>query len=188
MTAPVRRAITPFVSCRTTHRSILNRGTPPSTAAAQVPGPAGVGPVAIRYFDRPVDGVSVAETANFRILSNQPRELIEKVAQVAEQTRAAMQRKWFGTESEDWNPRCDLHLYASGQEYHVATRMPLDSPGHSTISTDRGRVVARRNIIDGRNALVPDLWREAGWEYLAPGVAVEPAPRAGRNSAGAWTR
>jgi hypothetical protein len=36
-------------------------------------------------------------------------------------------------------------------------------------------VVAQRNIIDGRNALAPDRWREAGWEYRAPGVAAGPA-------------
>ena len=31
--------------------------------------------------------------------------------------------------------------------------------------------VARRNIIDARNVLDPDRWREAGWEYRALGVA-----------------
>ncbi|MBO0878276.1 MAG: UDP-glucose/GDP-mannose dehydrogenase family protein [Pseudonocardia sp.] len=32
-----------------------------------------------------------------------------------------------------------------------------------------GKVVAKRNIVDGRNALDPDLWREAGWTYRALG-------------------
>jgi UDPglucose 6-dehydrogenase len=36
--------------------------------------------------------------------------------------------------------------------------------------------VARRNIIDARNVLDPSLWREAGWDYQALGVA-EPAQR-----------
>ena len=35
-------------------------------------------------------------------------------------------------------------------------------------------LVARRNI-DGRNALDPDRWRGAGWQYRAPGVAARPA-------------
>jgi UDPglucose 6-dehydrogenase len=30
-------------------------------------------------------------------------------------------------------------------------------------------VVAQRNIVDGRNALDPDLWRDAGWVYRALG-------------------
>jgi UDPglucose 6-dehydrogenase len=34
-------------------------------------------------------------------------------------------------------------------------------------------VVARRNIIDGRNALSPRLWRDAGWNYRALGVMSE---------------
>jgi UDPglucose 6-dehydrogenase len=32
-----------------------------------------------------------------------------------------------------------------------------------------GKVVARRNIVDGRNALDPDLWRAASWHYRALG-------------------
>jgi UDPglucose 6-dehydrogenase len=38
-----------------------------------------------------------------------------------------------------------------------------------------GGIVARRNIIDARNALDPVLWREAGWEYRALGVAEDTA-------------
>ncbi len=36
--------------------------------------------------------------------------------------------------------------------------------------------VARRNIIDARNALDPGPWRAAGWEFRALGVAEEAAP------------
>ena len=32
-----------------------------------------------------------------------------------------------------------------------------------------GRLVSRRRIIDGRNALSPAKWQNAGWTYLAPG-------------------
>ena len=32
-----------------------------------------------------------------------------------------------------------------------------------------GTVVARKAVIDGRNALDPQLWREAGWTYRALG-------------------
>jgi len=45
--------------------------------------------------------------------------------------------------------------------------------------------VARRNIIDARNALDPVLWREAGWEYRALGVAEDAADRA-RQDASPW--
>ena len=36
-------------------------------------------------------------------------------------------------------------------------------------------IVARRNIVDGRNVLDPALWRAAGWNYRALGVAIGPA-------------
>jgi UDPglucose 6-dehydrogenase len=36
-------------------------------------------------------------------------------------------------------------------------------------------VVARRNIVDGRNVLDPVLWSDAGWNYRALGVARYPA-------------
>jgi UDPglucose 6-dehydrogenase len=39
-------------------------------------------------------------------------------------------------------------------------------------------VVAHRNIVDGRNALDPDMWRNAGWVYRALG---RPRPSAPRN-------
>ena len=32
-----------------------------------------------------------------------------------------------------------------------------------------GQVVAKRNIVDGRNALAADPWRDAGWSYRALG-------------------
>jgi len=32
-----------------------------------------------------------------------------------------------------------------------------------------GRVVARRRVLDGRNALDPERWRSAGWTYRALG-------------------
>jgi UDPglucose 6-dehydrogenase len=38
--------------------------------------------------------------------------------------------------------------------------------------------VARRNIIDARNALDPVPWREAGWEYRALGVGEDAAAQA----------
>jgi len=34
-----------------------------------------------------------------------------------------------------------------------------------------GKAVARRNIVDGRNALVAGRWRDTGWHYRALGVA-----------------
>jgi hypothetical protein len=46
-----------------------------------------------------------------------------------------------------------------------------------------GGLVARRNIIDARNALDPGTWREVGWNYRALGVADDAGPA--RRSVGA---
>ena len=35
-----------------------------------------------------------------------------------------------------------------------------------------GKTVAERKIVDGRNTLVPEVWREAGWDYRALGRPV----------------
>lgn len=48
-------------------------------------------------------------------------------------------------------------------------------PEFAGLSPDRlGNVVARRNIIDGRNVLDPAAWRSAGWEYRALGASQVP--------------
>ena len=39
---------------------------------------------------------------------------------------------------------------------------------------DLETIVAQRNMVDGRNVLDPDLWRTAGWNYRALGVALPP--------------
>ena len=39
---------------------------------------------------------------------------------------------------------------------------------------DLETVVAQRNMVDGRNVLDPDLWRTAGWNYRALGLALPP--------------
>jgi UDPglucose 6-dehydrogenase len=41
--------------------------------------------------------------------------------------------------------------------------------------SDLGKVVAQRNIADGRNALDPDRWLAAGWRYRALGRPASPA-------------
>jgi hypothetical protein len=107
-------------------------------------GRAEAAPVAVRHLERQPDGWAVAETANFRIYHNQSRELVEKAAQVAEATRAAMHRKWLGEVGDNWNPRCELYLHATGQDYSRATGVPANSPGHSTIRSEAGRVLGRR--------------------------------------------
>jgi hypothetical protein len=101
--------------------------------------------VAVQHYEgKNAQGWRVAETASFRIFHNQPRELVDRAARVAEQTRLAMQRKWLGRPEADWSPKCTIYLHADGKEYQHFTGVPATSPGHSRMEIDGDRVVSRR--------------------------------------------
>jgi hypothetical protein len=149
---------------------IRDRGEAPAVAA-----PA----VAVRHLGKQADGTSVSETANFRIVHNQSRELVEKVAQVAEETRTAMYRKWVGEVPAEWQPRCDIVLHANGQDYNRATGKPADWPGHSTIRSDAGRVVGRQIDLrcDAQGLLNGPLPHETTHQVLADQFGGTAVPR-----------
>jgi hypothetical protein len=100
--------------------------------------------VEIRHIAAQGQGWAVVETAHFRVLHNQPKDVAEKAARVAEATRQAMSRKWFGDDGDAWSPRCDIYLYATADEYSRETKVTTRSPGHSDMTLDGGRVIARR--------------------------------------------
>lgn len=103
-------------------------------------------PLNMQHYGKNPQGWQVTETTNFRIFHNQSRELIERVALIAERTRVAMARKWFGSESETWSPKCEIVLHSSAADYSRLTNVPSTSPGHSRIETDPTtfRVTGRR--------------------------------------------
>jgi UDPglucose 6-dehydrogenase len=64
----------------------------------------------------------------------------------------------------------------AAQDAHVVLLL-TEWPEFAGLSPgDLGRVVARRNLVDGRNALDPASWRTAGWNYRALGVAATRLP------------
>jgi tetratricopeptide (TPR) repeat protein len=134
---------------------------------------------AVRHLNKTPDGWQVAETANFRILHNQSRETAEEVARVAERTRAEMQKKWFGESGETWRPLCEIHLYATAQEYAKLTRESATSPGHSTIRCEGTRVTSRQIHLhcDDPNLLAAVLPHEATHVVLAGQFGDKPLPR-----------
>jgi hypothetical protein len=114
-------------------------GTPP-------PGDAHTGPgarVEVRHGPRQGQW-AVAQTTHFTVFHNQPRETAERVAHVAETTRAAMARKWFGDEALSWERPCEIYLHVGTREYTQATGAPASMPGHSTMSREGDRVLSRR--------------------------------------------
>lgn len=135
--------------------------------------------VTVRHLGRDANGWNVAETANFRIFHAQDQAFAEQAAQTAERTRSSMFRKWFGIAPEPWNPKCDIVLYASGQDYNRATSVPPASPGHSSFHLDGGRVLNRRidlhcDVLDLLTAVLP---HEATHVVLAGNFGEQPVPR-----------
>jgi UDPglucose 6-dehydrogenase len=63
------------------------------------------------------------------------------------------------------------NLTEAARDAHVVLLL-TEWPEFTALTPGRlSGLVARRNIIDARNALDPAAWREAGWEYRALGVA-----------------
>jgi hypothetical protein len=135
--------------------------------------------IAVRHLGANADGWNVAETDNFRIFHNQPREVAEQAARVAERTRAAMQRRWFGRNGPAWNPKCDLFLHASGADYSKVTGAPSSSPGHSSFRIEGGQVVGRRIDLhcDDLNMLGAVLPHETTHTVIAGNLGEQPVPR-----------
>jgi tetratricopeptide (TPR) repeat protein len=140
------------------------------------PAPAAI---PVRHGGRNAQGWYVAETANFRIFHNQPRDVVGRAARVVEETRAAMGRKWFGQAGAAWDPRCDVYLHADGKEYSRVTGVPANSPGHSRIETDAGRVVSRRIDVrcDNPDVLAAVLPHETTHVVLAGHFGKHQVPR-----------
>jgi hypothetical protein len=134
--------------------------------------------VAVRHSEQRINGWAVVETANFRIFHNQPAELAEQAARVAEATRWRMQRRWFGAAGQDWNPRCDIFLHATAHDYSQATSVAPTSPGHSSFSAP-GPMMTRRIDLhcDDLNLIVAVLPHETTHTVLAGNFGGDFVPR-----------
>jgi hypothetical protein len=137
------------------------------------------GPVEVRHTPRQGGGWAVAETTNFRIFHRTTRETAARGARVAEATRVAMARKWFGEAPAGWSPRCDVYLHATAQDYARATGAQAWSPGHSTVSREGERVIARRLDLrcDDPNMLTGILPHETTHLVLAGRFGKHNVPR-----------
>jgi tetratricopeptide (TPR) repeat protein len=148
-------------------------------------GPAGApaaAEVPVRHRARDARGWEAAETESFVVLHQQPRELAEKVARVAERTRREVARKWFGEAGPAWSPKCTIYLHATAAAYGKFTGQATNSPGHSRIETDpvAGRVVSRTIHLHCESPaamLGSVLPHEATHAVLAGQFGPQPVPR-----------
>jgi hypothetical protein len=100
--------------------------------------------VQVRHLDKKVDDWKVAETSNFRILHNQPKQLVDKVGRVAEETRLKLQNKWFGAESVEWDGKCSIYLHSDRKKYTDKAGL-ANALGH-TRTFSWGRDIQSRSI------------------------------------------
>ena len=96
--------------------------------------------VVVRFLDKTQDGLKVAETSHFRILHDQSKPLVEKVGQVAEETRDSLQRKWFGDLGTDWDGRCSIYLHPDRDNYAKDTKMK-NTLGHMSTLDLGGQIL-----------------------------------------------
>jgi tetratricopeptide (TPR) repeat protein len=138
--------------------------------------PAGV---TIRHTDRGGDGWAKAETANFRLFHNQPRDFAERLLRAAEQARSGALEKWSAGGRGDWKPACEVFVYATAAEYAKATGKPADSPGHATYQVQNGAVIGRRLDLraDEPNLLAGVVPHETTHLVLGDLFADAPLPR-----------
>jgi hypothetical protein len=100
--------------------------------------------VAVRFLKKKFKIWSVAESANFRFYHNQPRKLVQEVADVAEHTRLVMAKKWFGEVPDQWDPKCIVYMHADRASYTLSTKDGGKSEGCTLVRLDGLEVGSRR--------------------------------------------
>jgi hypothetical protein len=135
--------------------------------------------VTIKHQDRGSDGWAKAESANFRLMHNQPREYAEQLVRAAEQARASALEKWSAAARPDWKTACEMYLYPTVAEYTKATGKPADSPGHATYKAQNGLIAGRRLDLraDAPNLLTCVVPHETTHLVLGDLFADAPLPR-----------
>lgn len=158
-------------------RKIADREKPGAAALAGQPA-VNAPQVEVRHVGRQGNW-NLTETTNFRFYHQVSQEVAEKAARDAEATRLAMTRKWFNETPTAWQPKCDVYLHPTGQDYAQATQQSPSVPGHSTIQNEGERIISRRIDlhVDDPNALIGVLPHETTHVVLAGRFGPKPLPR-----------
>jgi hypothetical protein len=141
--------------------------------------PAAAEPAPVRHLDHRSNGWSVAETANFRIFHDEEPGFAERAARVAERTRTAVLRKWFGAAGADWDPPCELYLHRSAGSFWRLSGVPPEVPACTRVEADGERVLARQIHVHGQeeNLLAAILPHEVTHAVLAGRFGDRGVPR-----------
>jgi hypothetical protein len=139
------------------------------------PGPGDPSPAAVWNGEW-----QVHETPNFRIFHADGR-MAESVAQAAESVRAAQAKRWGSVALErPWTTaRCEIYVYPDGKSFAKATGQPEDSPGFSTMESDRKQITSRKVLLhaDQPKLLAAILPHEVTHVVVADLFIVQQIPR-----------
>jgi hypothetical protein len=100
--------------------------------------------IPVRHLGKDERGRQVAESPNFRLIHNQPKSLVERIARAAEQLRPALHRRWFGDVSPDWDGKCVIILHDNHKKYVKKTKQ-WNALGHAS-TLMMGNEVSSRSI------------------------------------------
>ena len=88
----------------------------------------------------------VLETDNFQVCCEQSEAPAKHLARHAEALRNVLCATWLGeTSPNEWNPKCQIVLYASRRSYVAAVGRGSElTVGSSLVKTSKGRIASRR--------------------------------------------
>jgi hypothetical protein len=115
------------------------------------------------------DGWQSAESTHFRLLHRGAADRAQTILRSLEKARADAFLKWFGGAGSAWNPKCEVCLHSSGDEYSKATGKDARWLGHSRFDVVERMVVRRRIDLPGDSpeVLFGGLPREVAHLVLA---------------------
>ncbi|GIW82196.1 MAG: hypothetical protein KatS3mg105_4003 [Gemmatales bacterium] len=136
-------------------------------------------PIPVQHSGPDENGWLIAESENFVVYHNQPRDIAGMAARHAERTRTRMFKKWLDREPTPWKRKCEIYLHADAQAYSRATGVPQESPGHSSFYIDNGRILGRRIDLrcDNANLLIAVLPHETTHAVLTGNLDGDTPPR-----------
>ena len=120
------------------------------------------------------------ESDNFRVrYPAAAKELAETLSAKAEQQRTAIFTRWSGPPAGAWNPKCEIVVHASANDFAHATGQPTAATGHALVQLDGGRPTLRRIDlrVDDDNAAIDALPRELTYIVLADLFPTTAPPR-----------
>ena len=89
-------------------------------------------------------------TSSFQVWMIAPEADVRSIAELCEQHRAALQKKWTSSPQPGWNPRCEIVVFPTRSDFvRKLGPQAQGSSGATTIDVNRGRIGARRIDIRG---------------------------------------